>query len=111
MRGYRQNDSLALESVSMPYVMLKTNWPGKFRRTITTGKKGKEVKRLLEFTPGEPVELSAAEVEALRSDIGPALQPVEFDEKARPRVITDDVVPDDTQTEEQRKHEPESVNQ
>lgn len=94
----------------MPYVMLKTNWPGKFRRTITTGKKGKEVKRLLEFTPGEPVELSAAEVEALRTDIGPALQPVEFDEKARPRVITDDVIAEDSQ-EEPRKHEPESVNQ
>lgn len=68
------------------------------------------MKRLLEFTPGEPVELSAAEVEALRTDIGPALQPVEFDEKARPRVITDDVIAEDTQ-EEPRKHEPEPVNQ
>jgi hypothetical protein len=94
----------------MPYVMLKKNWPGKFRRTITTRKKGKEVRRQLKFTPGEPVELTAAEVDALRSDIGPALQPVEFDEKARPRVITDDVIPDDAQPEEQRKHEPEPVN-
>lgn len=80
----------------MPFVMLKKNWPGNFRRTITTGKKGKETKRVLEFTPGEPVELTPAEVDALRSDIGVALQPVEFDEKARPRVITDDVVADES---------------
>ena len=76
--------------------MLKKNWPANFRRTIATAKKGKETKRVLEFTPGVPVELTAAEVDALRSDIGVALQPVEFDEKARPRVITDDVVADES---------------
>ena len=76
--------------------MLKKNWPANFRRTIATVKKGKETKRVLEFTPGVPVELTAAEVDALRSDIGVALQPVEFDEKARPRVITDDVVADES---------------
>ena len=80
----------------MPFVMLKKNWPANFRRTIANGKKGKETKRVLEFTPGVPVELTAAEVDALRSDIGVALQPVEFDEKARPRVITDDVVADES---------------
>ncbi len=71
--------------------MLKPNWPGNFRRTIKTGKKGKEVARLVEFTANTPVELTAAEIEAIKSDIGAALVPIEFDEKARPRVITDDV--------------------
>lgn len=80
----------------MPFVMLKKTWPRNFRRTITTLKKGKETKRTLEFTPGVPVELTPAEVDALRSDIGVSLQPVEFDEKARPRVITDDVVADES---------------
>jgi hypothetical protein len=81
----------------MPFVMLKKNWPANFRRTITTGKKGKETRRVFEFSPGVPVDLSAAEVEALRSDIGVALVPVDFDEKARPRVITDEVVPEETE--------------
>jgi hypothetical protein len=48
----------------MPWVMLKKNWPANFRRTITTGKRSKEVN---------------------------------FDEKARPRVITDEVVPEETE--------------
>jgi hypothetical protein len=81
----------------MPFVMLKKNWPANFRRTITTGKKGKEVKKTFEFSPGVPVDLTAAEVEALRSDIGVALVPVDFDEKNRPRVITDDVTPEETE--------------
>lgn len=81
-----------LKAVVMPFVMLKKNWPGNFRRTITIGKKGKETKKVLEFSPGVPVELTAQEVEAVRADIGIALQPIEFDEKARPRVITDEVV-------------------
>ena len=84
-----------MKAVVMPFVMLKKNWPGNFRRTIKVGKKGKETEKVLEFTPGEPVELTAQEVEALRSDIGVSLQPVEFDEKARPRVITDEVVPEE----------------
>ena len=83
----------------MPFVMLKKNWPGNFRRTVSIGKKGKETKKVLEFSPGVPVELSPAEVEALHSDIGVTLQPVEFDEKARPRVITDEVVPEEPSKE------------
>jgi hypothetical protein len=86
-----------LKAVVMPFVMLKRNWPGNFRRTITIGKKGKETKKVLEFSPGVPVDLTAAEVEALRPDIGIALLPVDFDEKARPRVITDEVVPEETE--------------
>lgn len=96
-----------LKAVVMPFVMLKRNWPGNFRRTITTGKKGKETKKVLEFSPGVPVELTAAEVESVRSDIGTALQPIEFDEKARPRVITDDVVADEPA---EQSIEPQSVN-
>lgn len=84
-----------LKVLFMPSVMLKKNWPGKFRRTITIGKKGKETKRVLEFVPGVPVELTAAEIEAVRPDIGVALQPIEFDEKARPRVISDEVEVDE----------------
>lgn len=90
----------------MPFVMLKRNWPGNFRRTITTGKKGKETKRVLEFSPGVPVELMAAEVDALRKDIGVALQPIEFDENARPRIITDDVVADESS---EQSGEPQAV--
>lgn len=77
----------------MPFVMLKKNWPGDFRRTVTGGKKGKEYRKTLVFKPGEPVDLSAADLEGVRADIGIALLPVGFDEKARPRPITDDVVP------------------
>lgn len=91
----------------MPFVMLKRNWPANFRRTISIGKKGKEIKRQLEFSPGVPVELTAAEVEALRSDIGVALQPIEFDEKARPRVISDEVEVDEPA---EQSVEPQSVN-
>ena len=91
----------------MPFVMLKRNWPGNFRRTITIGKKGKETKKVLEFSPGVPVELTAQEVDALRSDIGPALQPIEFDEKARPRVISDEVEVDEPA---EQSIEPQPVN-
>ena len=92
--------------VVMPFVMLKRNWPGNFRRTITIGKKGKETKKVLEFSPGLPVDLTAAEVEALRPDLGIALLPVDFDEKGRPRVITDEVVPEETEP----ANEPAQVN-
>lgn len=96
-----------LKAVRMPFVMLKRNWPGNFRRTITIGKKGKETKKVLEFSPGVPVELTAQEVDALRSDIGPALQPIEFDEKARPRVISDEVEVDEPA---EQSIEPQPVN-
>ena len=91
----------------MPSVMLKKDWPGNFRRTITIGKKGKEVKKVLEFTPGVPVELTPAEIEAVRPDIGVALQPIEFDEKARPRVISDEVEVDEPA---EQSVEPQPVN-
>jgi len=76
--------------------MLKRDWPGSFRRTITSKVKGKEVRKTLEFSPGVPVDLTPSEVEALRSDIGAALHPTELDDKARPRIITDEVSVDET---------------
>lgn len=87
--------------------MLRNDRPGTFRRTITTGKKGREVKTTKIFTRGVPVELTAAEVDALRPDIGPALVPVEFDAKGRPRVISEDVEVDET---EEQSIEPQPVN-
>ena len=79
----------------MPFVMLRSNWPNTFRRTITM----KGQKQTLEFKPGVPVDLTPSEISALQSDIGVALVPVEFDEKARPRVITEDVVAEELQPE------------
>lgn len=90
----------------MPLVMLKRDWPGNFRRTITEKVRGKDVKRTLEFSPGVPVELTNAEIKAVLPDIGIALLPVELDEKARPRVITDDVIPDETTVKETDSSEP-----
>ena len=97
-----------MKAVFMPFVMLRPDRPGTFRRTITTGKKGREVKVTKVFARGVPVELTAAEVDALRSDIGPALVPVEFDAKARPRVITDDVTAEEATQE--ASNEPQPVN-
>jgi hypothetical protein len=76
--------------------MLKPGWPGNFARTITTKVKGKELTERLVFTPGVPVNLSQAQVEKLMPDIGVSLQPIEMDEKARPRIITDEVSVDET---------------
>ncbi len=84
--------------------MLRRNWPGPFRRTVTIGKK----KTLYTFNPGEPVKLSAATIEAMKTDLGNALLPVELDEKKRPRIITDDVVTDDEESEEILTEEPQT---
>lgn len=86
----------ALLGAVMPFVMLKPSWPATFRRTVAIGAK----KKTLEFAANTPVELSAAEVDAVASDIGKALVPIEFDEKARPRVITEDVIAEDEPVEE-----------
>jgi hypothetical protein len=94
---------------SMPFVMLKKDWPGTFRRTITVGKKGKEYRSLLEFQPGVPRDLSQAELAGVIADIGLALQPIEFDAKGRPRLITDEVLPAES-AEEISVSEPQSAN-
>lgn len=90
----------------MPFVMLRRDWPGNFRRTIHTGK-GKGAKtKVLEFTPGVAVEISPDDARAMKSDIGPALLAVEMDEKARPRVISEEVEPEGGDAE--TGHPPES---
>jgi len=90
--------------------MLNKAWPGNFRRTITTGKKGKEVKQTLEFIPGVPVDLTGPQAEALMPDIGVALDAIEFDDKHRPRVITDDVLIEAAAAKENESSEPVSTN-
>lgn len=77
----------------MPQVMLKRDWPGSFRRTVTTKIKGRDFTKALEFSPGVAVELTVAEVEAVRGDIGVSLLPIDMDAKNRPRIISDDVEP------------------
>jgi hypothetical protein len=45
----------------------------------------------MEFEPGVPIDLNAAQIEAVKSDIGVALMPCDRDEKGRARLITDEV--------------------
>ena len=75
----------------MAHVMLKRDWPGKFRRTIRSGRDGRGKPVLLEFEPGVPVDLKAHEIKQLEPEIGVCLEPVEMDDKQRPRIITDEV--------------------
>jgi hypothetical protein len=72
----------------MPELMLRKDWPGKFRRTIKLSEKKREV---LEFVPGVPVELNARQIDGVKGDIGTALYPVERDGRNKVRVITDEV--------------------
>lgn len=78
----------------MPEVMLRRDWPNTFRRTIVSGKKTTR----LAFVSGQPVELNAAQIEALKADIGVALIPCERDKKGKCRMITDDVEPEIEET-------------
>ena len=74
----------------MPLVMLKRDWPGKFRRTIGEGKKT----QVLEFLPGVAVDLTAKQIDGIKGDLGRALMPATRDGRKKVRVITDDVAPD-----------------
>lgn len=67
----------------MAELMLKPDWPGTFRRSVGSGKKS----RTLVFERNKPVEVTAADLQALRADIGLALFEVERDEKGRPRFV------------------------
>jgi hypothetical protein len=69
----------------MPKVMLRRNWPGNFRRSIRN-EKG-EVLRVIEFAPGQAVEVLDDEMPSVQADLGHALQLVTLDKKNRPRVI------------------------
>lgn len=61
---------------------------GEFHRTIrkdgepVLDKDGKP--RVLTFQPGQPVELTPEELEAVRDDIGPALHIAKLDDEAKP---------------------------
>lgn len=86
-------------------VMLKPNWPGGFRRTIKVGDESK----VLEFAPGEPVEVTAEELKALKADIGVSIFEIERDEKGRPRYIESvatEVAPDPSSTKPEMDLEP-----
>ena len=89
----------------MPEVMLRNNWPGTFRRTVTIRNKSKQ----LEFQPGVPVELSSEICKALLPDIGVALMPIERDERNKPRVISMDDIDNtgDESAEDTSTHVPE----
>jgi hypothetical protein len=50
----------------MPTVRCFKNWPGIFHRTIAGERR--------QFIPGEPVDLTAQEFEAVKSDIGHSLE-------------------------------------
>lgn len=72
-------------------VMLKKSWPGNFRRTIRDSK-GKE-RRVIEFHPGDPVDVSRQEYEFLvaNGDLDSALQEVSLDGKGRARPVAEQV--------------------
>lgn len=64
-------------------VMLKPGWPWQFHRTVAVG----DTKKILEFSPGEPVEVTDEEFAGLSKDIGICLFEIERDEKGRARAI------------------------
>jgi hypothetical protein len=66
-------------------IMLKPSWPGNFRRSIRN-KKG-DVTKILEFTPGEAVEVTKSELESLGPDIGVCLFPARLDDSGRGRMV------------------------
>lgn len=70
-------------------VMLKGNWPGNFRRSVRD-EQGKVLK-VLEFTPGVPVEVNDEELAAITPDIGVCIVHVQCDDKGRPRIVEDPV--------------------
>ena len=66
-------------------VMLARGWPGEFRRTVRDSE-GNALNdeagnpRILSFSPGQPVELAADELEAVRDDVGKSLHIAKLDE-------------------------------
>src|SRR3972149_12231722 len=69
-------------------VMLKKDHPGTFHRSVfrTVGEGTETVTervKVLEFKPGEPVDVLGEDLEAIRADIGNFLISVEVDEKGR----------------------------
>ena len=62
-------------------VMLAGGWPGPFRRTV---KSDKGESRVLTFEPGQVVELSSEELEAVRDDVGKSLHIAAYEKDAKP---------------------------
>ena len=75
----------------MALVMAKKSWPGVFRRSVRDDRG--QISHTLEFAPGEPVEVTGADLKAIEGDLGVALQYAAFDAKQRPRVADADGSP------------------
>jgi len=110
------------------YLMLPQNWGGEFRRTIRD-EDGKPVQengadRVLKFQPGKPIEVSAEDLETIRSDVGTALHFAKVEtrkgEKGTEEVLGSKIDGEATrkfveetkrQVEEQKKRDAEEVKQ
>ena len=56
----------------MKYLRLKKNWPGNFHRTLRDAKGN--ASKVLEFSPGEIIEVNDDEFPQLSGDVGLALE-------------------------------------
>jgi len=79
-------------------VILKTRWPGIFRRNVRD--EAGEVVERLEFHPNKRVELTDEQFEAVRGDIGHALMVVNEDGKPDKKETADIVNGDEGSVEE-----------
>ena len=82
----------------MSLLMLRPDHTGGLFRRSVRNPKG-EVKKMLVFKAGEPVELKGLELAAVERDIGPALVEVELDAKKRPRIKLAEAAADEPQVE------------
>lgn len=77
----------------MALVMLANANNGNFRRTVykTTkdgeGNEKREAEKVLTFTPNQPQELTGADLEAVKNDIGKALVYARLDDQGRARAV------------------------
>lgn len=75
----------------MPLLMVKPTWPASgFQRTVVVerDKKKKPTKtKVFKFSKTDPVEVTAEELELLKSDIGNSIFEVEIDPKNRVRYL------------------------
>ena len=76
----------------MSLLMLRPDHAGSFRRSVRNPKG--EIKKMLVFEAGKPVELKGPELAAVGRDIGLALVEVELDAKQRPRIKSAEVEPE-----------------
>lgn len=69
----------------MALVMLKKSRAGNFRRTVKD--KSGAVLQVLDFVPGEPVDVPVECLEALRSDFYQTLFPVSIGPTGKPEIV------------------------